>query len=101
MQARLLEDVRSHREVREPVATGVGAVRPDTADLGSEMEHEVGVGVGEHPRRVVHRREVVVGASRRDDVVSVGLQSLDEMRAEKAPASSDQSPHPGKATSDC
>ena len=93
MQARLLEDVRAHREVREPVATGIRAVRADTADLGGEVEHELGVGVPEHPRGVVHRREVVVGASRRDDVVAVGFESLDEVRAEKASAAGDERAH--------
>ena len=93
MQACLLEHVRSHREIREPVPPGIGAVRPDPADLGGEMEHELGVGVTEHPRGVVHRGEVVVGASRRDDVVSVGFEPLDEMRAEKASAAGDEHAH--------
>ena len=76
---RLLEDVRAHRQVREPVAAGIRAVRADAADLGREVEHELGLGVAEHPRGVVHGREVVVGAAGDDDVVAVGLKPLDEV----------------------
>ena len=90
MQARLLEDVRAHREVREPVAPGVGTVRADSSDLGGEVEHELRACVVEHPLGVVHRREVVVGAPRREDVVPVGLEPLDEVRAEKASAAGDE-----------
>ena len=43
----LLEHVRAHHQVRVPVAAGVGAVGADTADLGGEVEHELGRGVGE------------------------------------------------------
>ena len=90
VQPRLLEDVRAHREVREPVAAGIRAVRADAADLGGEVEHELGFGVAEQPRGVVHRREVVVGAARDDDLVAVGLEPLDEVRAEEAAAAGDE-----------
>ena len=93
VQARLLEDVRSHREIRVPVATGVGAVRADSADLGGEVKHELGVGVVEHTRRVVHRGEVVVGAPRREDVMPFGFEALDEVRAEKASAAGNERAH--------
>ena len=93
MQARLLEDVRSHREIRVPVATGVRAVRADSADLGGEVKHELGVGVVEHTRRVVHRGEVVVGAPRREDVMPFGFEALDEVRAEKASAAGNERAH--------
>ena len=69
----------AHRQVRVPVAAGVRAVGADPADLGGEVEDELGVGVVEQPRGVVHRREVVVGAARDDDVVAVGFEPLDEM----------------------
>ena len=99
VEARLLEDVRAHREVREPVAAGVRAIRADSTDLGREVEDELGAGVVEQPRRVVHRGEVVVGAARDDDVVTVGLEPLDEVRAEEASAAGDQDTHPEQATS--
>ena len=44
----------------------------------------------EHPRRVLHRRQVVVRAARDDDVVAVALEPLDEVGAEEAPAAGDQ-----------
>ena len=99
VEARLLEDVRAHREVREPVAAGIRAIRPDSTDLGGEVEHDLGRRVAEHPRGVVHRREVVVGAARGDDVVAVGFETFDEVRPEKSSAAGDQSSHPEKATS--
>ena len=99
MQPRLLEDVRAHREVRVPVAPGVGAVRADAADLGGEVEHDLGVGVVEHTRRVVHRGEVVVGAARGEHLVPVGLEPLDEVRAEEASAAGDQDLHRREGTS--
>ena len=86
--------LRAHREVREPVAAGIRAVRADAADLGREVEDELGLGVAEHPRGVVHRREVVVGAARDDDLVAVGLEALDEVRAEEsAPAGDEDAAH--------
>ena len=93
MEARLLEDVRAHREVREPVAAGVRPVRADPADLGGEVEDELGVGVVEQLRRVAHRGQVVVDAACDDDVVTVGLEPLDEVRAEKASAAGDERTH--------
>ena len=53
------------------------------ADLGRQVEHELGRGVVEQARRVLHARQVVVGAARDDDVVTVALEPLDEMRAEE------------------
>ena len=93
VEARLLEDIRSHRDVREPVAAGVRSVRTDPADLGGEVEHQLRAGLVEQPRGLVHRREVVIGASRGEHVVSLGLETLDEVRAEEATAACDQSAH--------
>ncbi len=93
MEPRLLEDIRAHREVREPVAAGIRAVRADAPDLGREVEHELGLGVAEHPRGVVHRREVVVGAAGDDDLVAVGLEALDEVRSEESSAAGDEHAH--------
>ena len=42
--ARLLEHVRTHHQVRVPVATRVRAVRADPADLGREGEDTLGAG---------------------------------------------------------
>ncbi len=72
MNARLLEHVGTHHDVREPVATGVRAVGSDSTDFSGEVEHELGVGIHEHPRGLVHRREVVVGAACDDHLVAVG-----------------------------
>ena len=55
MQPRLLEHVRAHHQVRVPVAARVGAVGADAADLGGEVEDELGLGVVEEPLGVVHR----------------------------------------------
>ena len=92
----LLEDVRAHREVREPVAAGIRAVGADSPDLGGEVEHELGIRIAEHPGGVVHRGEVVVGAACDDDVVAVGLEPLDEVRPEESSAAGDQRAHPGE-----
>ena len=46
-------------QVRVPVAAGVGAVRADPADLGGEVEDELGPRVREEPRGVVAARQVV------------------------------------------
>ena len=96
MEPRLLEDVRAHREVREPVAAGIRAIGADSTDLGGEVEHELGIRIAEHPRGVVHRREVVVGAARDDDLVAVGFEPFDEVRPEEPSAAGDQRAHPGE-----
>ena len=93
MQPRLLEHVRTHHQVRVPVAARVRAVRADPADLGGEMEDELRHGVVEHPSRVLHRCEVVVGAPGDDHVVPVPLEPLDEMRSEEAPSYRDEDAH--------
>ena len=77
-------------EVRVPVAAGVGAVRADAADLGGEVEDELGASVFEEPRAVVHRRQVVVATPGGEDVVAVALEPLDEVRAEEAAAAGDE-----------
>ena len=94
----LLEDIGAHREVREPVAAGIRAVRADATDLGREVEHELGLGVAEHPRRVVHRREVVVRAASDDDLVAVGLEALDEVGSEESAPAGDERPHRGRVS---
>ena len=79
VHTRLLEDVRAHGEVREPVAAGVRPVRSDAAHLCREMEDDLGAGVVEELRRIGHRRQVVVGAACDDDVVARSLEPLDEV----------------------
>ena len=94
MQPRLLEHVRAHHQVRVPVATGVGAVGADATDLGGEVEDELRRRVVEQAPHIVHRGEVVVAATRRDDVVAVALEPLDKMRADKpSPAGDDHPAH--------
>ena len=91
----LLEHVRAHDEVRVPVAPGVRPVRADAADLGREVEDELRPRVGEEPRGGLHRRQVVVAASRGEDLVAVALEPLDEVGAEEAAAAGDEYPcHP-------
>ena len=57
------------------------------------MEDELGLGVAEHAGRVVHRREVVVGAAGDDDLVAVGLEALHEVRTEEPSAAGDEHAH--------
>ena len=85
VQARLLEHVRAHHQVRVPVAAGVGAVRADAADLGGEVEDELRLRVGEQPLGVVPARQVVVArGARRTTSCPSRLEPLDEVRAEEA-----------------
>ena len=93
MQPGLLEHVRAHHQVRVPVAARVGAVRADPAHLGGEVEDELRARVVEEAGRRVHRRQVVVAPARREHIVAVRLEPLDESRAEEAAASGDERPH--------
>ena len=91
----LLEHVRAHDEVRVPVPAGIRAVRADAADLGGEMEDELGTGVVEEPGRGLHRGQVVVPAPGCEDVVAVAFEPFHEVRAEEAAATGDEYPcHP-------
>ena len=99
VQAHLLEHVRAHHQVRVPVAARVGAVGADAADLGGEMEDELGLGVVEQPGGLGHVGQVGLGAPRDDDVVPVRLEPLDEVRAEEAAAAGDENAHRGQRTS--
>ena len=90
VQPRLLEHVRAHHQVGVPVAARVRAVRADPADLGREVVDELGVRVREEALRVVHRRQVVVALPRRDDVVAVVGEPLDEPGAEEPAAAGDE-----------
>ena len=90
VDARLLEHVRAHHQVRVPVATGVGAVRADAAHLRGEVEDELRLGVVEQPRGLLHRGQVVVAAPRDDDVVAVGPEPLGEPSADEAAAPRDE-----------
>ena len=89
----MLEHVRTHHQVRVPVAAGVGAVRADAADLGGEVEDELGLGIEEQPLDVVVAREVVVGPAGDEHLLAFGFEPLDEMRAKKASAAGDQDLH--------
>ena len=95
VQPALLEHVRAHDEVRVPVAAGVGAVGADAADLGGEVEDELGRASSNSRAASLHRRQVVVPAARGDDVVAVAFEPLHEVRAEEAAAAGDEDPcHP-------
>ena len=93
MQARLLEDVDAHLQVRVPVAAGVRAVRADAADLRGEVEGELRPGIVEQPRRVFRTRQVVVAAACREDLVPAALEALDQVRPQEAAPACDECPH--------
>ena len=88
-----LEHVRAHHEVRVPVPPRIRAVRADAADLGREMEHELGLRVPEQTLRVVPVRQVVVRASSDEGILAALSQAFDEMRPEEATSTSDDDPH--------
>ena len=92
VQPRLLEHVGAHHQVRVPVAPGVGPVGADAADLGREVEHDLRLGLVEQPGRVGHVGEVDLDAPRDGDVVAVGLEALDEVRAEEPATACDENP---------
>ena len=95
---RELEHVRTHDQVRVPVAARVGAVRADAADLGGEVVDELRPRVGEQTLRVVPARQVVVGAARDERLLAALAQALDEVRAdEPAPAGDEDPRHRARA----
>ena len=98
VDAALLEHVRAHDEVRVPVAPGVGPVRSDAADLGGQVEDEVGLRILEETRGRLHRGQVVIVASRCNDVVAVALEPLGEVRSEEPAAARDEDPHRSSAS---
>ena len=100
MFARELEDVGAHHQVRVPEPAGIHPVRADAADLAGEVKDALGPGVLEQALGVVPLRQVVVGSSGNEDVVTVGLEALDEVRAEKAAATCDEGLHAGARVCD-
>ena len=88
-----LEHVRSHHEVRVPVAAGVRAVGADPADLGGQVEDELRLGVGEEPLRLVETRQVVVGAASDEGLDRVLAEPVDEVRPEEASTAGDEDVH--------
>ena len=98
---RELEHVRSHHQVRVPEAARVEPVRADAAHLARKVEHPLGLCVAEEPLCLVPVRQVDLGATRDDDVVTVGLEARDEMRAEKAPAARHERLHAGARVCVC
>src|SRR5215472_8020110 len=57
------------------------------------MEDALGLRVDEQALGVVPAREVVLAPRRREDIVPVGLEPLDEVRAEKPASAGDERPH--------
>ena len=86
MKACLLEDVRTHDEVRVPVAARVGPVRADPADLGGEMENQLRTRFGEEAFRVRRDCEVEVPPTGDERLEALRAQPLHQVGAEK-PAS--------------
>src|SRR5207302_9750814 len=62
------------------------------AGLGGEVEDALGVGVAEHALGVLDAGQIVLGAARGDDVVTVALEPLDEVRPEEPAPAGDQDP---------
>ena len=85
----------AHDQVRVPEAAGCRTVGADAADLAGEMEHDLWCGVAEQPLGVFPARQVVVGTAGAEDLVPLGLETLDEVRAEKTPAARDEVLHAG------
>src|SRR5438067_1183143 len=57
------------------------------------MEDELGLGVDEQPRDIVLPGQVVVDLARDEDLLALGDEPLDEMRAGKATAPRDEDLH--------
>ena len=86
VDARLLEDVDAHHEVRVPIAAGIVAVGADATDLRCQVKDAVGLVLLEQVRDSVGVRQVAVLAAHDVDVMSVGFEEFHEMRAEEARA---------------
>ena len=99
-EPRLLEHVRAHHQVRVPVAARVRAVRADPADLGREVEDELGPASVEEPRGVVHRASGRSRDGADDDVVALFAEALHEPRAEEPAAAGDEDAHAGTLDDD-
>ena len=78
MDARLLEHVRTHDQIRVPVASGICAIRADASHLRGEVEHELRLHLVEETRRLRHVGEIEVLPSRRGDMMTLGLEPLHE-----------------------
>ena len=89
----LLEHVGAHHQVRVPVAARVRAIGADPTDLGREVEDELRPDMVEEPRGGAHLGQVVVAASSGEGLVPVGLEPLDEARAEESAAAGDERLH--------
>ena len=100
MLARELQDVRTHHQVRVPEPARIHSVRPDAPHLAGKVEHALGPSVLEQALGVVPLRQVVVRAACNVDVVAVGLETLDQVRAEKAAAACDERFHAGARVCD-
>ena len=68
----------------------IGAVRADPADLGRQVEDELGPRLGEEPLRALPRRQVVLVAARDERLLPALLQALDQMGADEPAASGDE-----------
>ena len=88
----MLDDVGAHQQVGVPVAARIRAVRADPADLGGEVEDDLGPRLGEQPLGVVEAREVVVPPPRGHDLVPLALEPLGEVRAEEPASAGDEDP---------
>ena len=90
VQARLLEHVRAHEQVRVPVAARVGAVRADAAHLGREVEHHVRLALRERARHVVGAGQVEPGPRGHERLDAARGQPLDQVRADEPGPAGDE-----------
>ncbi len=71
--------MRAHHEIGVPVAAGIGAIRPDAADLRCKVEDELRLRIGVQPLGVCADREVVVLAAGHERVEAVLTEPADEV----------------------
>ena len=67
----MLDQVQTHRGVGEKESAGVLAVRADPADLGREVDDDVGPRIVVHPHDIRLAGEVVVFAAGHEDRIAL------------------------------
>ena len=65
--AGLFDQVQTHGHVGEKEPAGVGLVRPDSADLGRQVNDDVGLVILEQSLGGIGPRQVILARSRHDD----------------------------------
>ena len=97
--AGMLDEVQPHRHVGVEEPARLGHVGPDAPDLGGQVDHHVGPGVGIEPLHVRLDREVVVALPRHDDALGSNAplpECATHGGAEEAGAAGDHNPFPAE-----